>query len=61
MFTTSFGFSSSFPDNPGELAFNFAILHDLEQLVQHPTRSPKAEVPLAFCFCQLEGPEEVLC
>ncbi|MPC51068.1 hypothetical protein E2C01_044905 [Portunus trituberculatus] len=30
----------SFPfiDYPGELTFNFAILHDLEQLVQHPTR-----------------------
>ncbi|KAK8385199.1 hypothetical protein O3P69_012186 [Scylla paramamosain] len=32
--------SSSFTDHPGELAFNFAILHDLEQLVQHPTRIP---------------------
>ncbi|MPC24187.1 hypothetical protein E2C01_017263 [Portunus trituberculatus] len=32
----------SFPytDHPGELAFNFAILHDLEQLVQHPTHIP---------------------
>ena len=27
--------SSPFTDHPGELAFNFAILHDLEQLVQH--------------------------
>ncbi|MPC41145.1 hypothetical protein E2C01_034730 [Portunus trituberculatus] len=27
-------------DHPGEPAFNFAILHDLEQLVQHPTRIP---------------------
>ncbi|MPC32505.1 hypothetical protein E2C01_025818 [Portunus trituberculatus] len=24
-------------------------------------RSPKAEVPLAFCLCQFGGPEEVLC
>ncbi|MPC29843.1 Synaptotagmin-1 [Portunus trituberculatus] len=29
---------SPFTDHPGELAFKFAILHDLEQLVQHPTR-----------------------
>ena len=32
--------SSSFTDQPGEQAFSFAILHDLEQLVQHPTRVP---------------------
>ena len=32
--------SSSFTDQPGEQAFNFAILHDLEQLVKHPTRIP---------------------
>ncbi|MPC59609.1 hypothetical protein E2C01_053633 [Portunus trituberculatus] len=32
--------SSSFTDHPGELAFNFAILHDLEQLVQHVTHIP---------------------
>ena len=32
--------SSTFTDQPGEQAFNFAILHDLEQLVQHPTRIP---------------------
>ena len=32
--------SSPFTDHPGELAYNFAILHDLEQLVQHPTRIP---------------------
>ncbi|MPC60115.1 hypothetical protein E2C01_054152 [Portunus trituberculatus] len=30
--------SSPFTDHPGEIAFNFAVLHDLEQLVQHPTR-----------------------
>ncbi|MPC21610.1 hypothetical protein E2C01_014600 [Portunus trituberculatus] len=30
--------SSSFADHSGELAFNIAILHALEQLVQHPTR-----------------------
>ncbi|MPC29159.1 hypothetical protein E2C01_022379 [Portunus trituberculatus] len=30
--------SSPFTNNPGELAFNFAILQNLEQLVQHPTR-----------------------
>ncbi|MPC19328.1 hypothetical protein E2C01_012242 [Portunus trituberculatus] len=33
-------FPSPFTDHPDELAFNFAILHDLEQLVQHPTRIP---------------------
>ncbi|MPC27464.1 hypothetical protein E2C01_020634 [Portunus trituberculatus] len=32
--------SSPFTDHPDELAINFAILHDLEQLVQHPTRIP---------------------
>ncbi|MPC48947.1 hypothetical protein E2C01_042734 [Portunus trituberculatus] len=32
--------SSPYTDHPGELAFNLAILHDLEQLVQHPTRIP---------------------
>ena len=32
--------SSSFTDQPGEQAYNFAILNDLEQLVQHPTRIP---------------------
>ncbi|MPC36370.1 hypothetical protein E2C01_029826 [Portunus trituberculatus] len=32
--------SSLFTDHPGELTFNFAILHDLQQLVQHPTRIP---------------------
>ncbi|MPC93734.1 hypothetical protein E2C01_088874 [Portunus trituberculatus] len=32
--------SSPFTDHLGELAFNSAILHDLEQLVQHPTRIP---------------------
>ncbi|MPC30318.1 hypothetical protein E2C01_023578 [Portunus trituberculatus] len=26
--------------NVREVAFNFAIFHDLEQLVQHPTRIP---------------------
>ncbi|MPC58619.1 hypothetical protein E2C01_052626 [Portunus trituberculatus] len=30
--------SSPFTDHPGELTFNSAILHDLQQLVQHPTR-----------------------
>ncbi|MPC14871.1 hypothetical protein E2C01_007648 [Portunus trituberculatus] len=30
--------SSPFTDHPGKLAVNFAILHDLEQQVQHPTR-----------------------
>ncbi|MPC32381.1 hypothetical protein E2C01_025691 [Portunus trituberculatus] len=29
---------SPFTDHPGELAFNFAILYDLEELVQHTTR-----------------------
>ena len=32
--------SSFFTDQPGEQAFNFAISHDLEQLVQFPTRIP---------------------
>ena len=31
---------SSFNDQPGEQAFNFAILHDLEQLLLQPTRIP---------------------
>ncbi|MPC42211.1 hypothetical protein E2C01_035827 [Portunus trituberculatus] len=31
---------SSKTDHPGELAFNFATLHDLEQLVEHPTHIP---------------------
>ena len=30
--------SSSFTDQPAEQVFNFAILHDLNQLVQFPTR-----------------------
>ena len=44
--------SSPFTDHPGELAFNFAILHDLEQLVQHPTRIPDrlADKPNIFTF-----------
>ncbi len=33
-------FSPSFTDQPGEQAYNFAILNDLEQLVQHSTRIP---------------------
>ncbi|MPC51515.1 hypothetical protein E2C01_045363 [Portunus trituberculatus] len=33
-------FSSPFTDHHGKLAFNFAILHDLDQLVQQPTRIP---------------------
>ncbi|MPC55095.1 hypothetical protein E2C01_049029 [Portunus trituberculatus] len=32
--------SSPFTDHPGQLAFNFANFHDLEQLVQHPIRIP---------------------
>ncbi|MPC56030.1 hypothetical protein E2C01_049978 [Portunus trituberculatus] len=32
--------SSPFTDHPGKLSFNFAIPHDLEQLVHHPTRIP---------------------
>ncbi|MPC08427.1 hypothetical protein E2C01_001016 [Portunus trituberculatus] len=32
--------SPSLTDHLGELAFNFTILHDLEQLVQHPTHIP---------------------
>ncbi|MPC34438.1 hypothetical protein E2C01_027830 [Portunus trituberculatus] len=33
--------SSPVIDQPGELAFNFDILHDVEQLVQHLTRIPE--------------------
>ncbi|MPC23847.1 hypothetical protein E2C01_016915 [Portunus trituberculatus] len=52
--------SSPFTDYPGELAFNFAILHDLEQLMQHPTRNPDrlGDMPnildlflSPFCLC----------
>ena len=32
--------SSSFTDHLGKLAFNFAILHELQQLVQHSTHIP---------------------
>ena len=32
--------SFSFTDQPGEQTFNFAILHDLEQIVQFSTRIP---------------------
>ncbi|MPC35939.1 hypothetical protein E2C01_029378 [Portunus trituberculatus] len=32
--------SSPFTDHPDKLAFNFAILHDLEEVVQHLTRIP---------------------
>ncbi|MPC65349.1 hypothetical protein E2C01_059483 [Portunus trituberculatus] len=32
--------SSPLTDHPGELAFNFAILHDLEHLVQHHAHIP---------------------
>ncbi|MPC58684.1 hypothetical protein E2C01_052691 [Portunus trituberculatus] len=39
-----FWLSSPFTDHRGELAFNFAIFHDLEIL--------QMEVPLAFCLCQ---------
>ncbi|MPC66984.1 hypothetical protein E2C01_061144 [Portunus trituberculatus] len=44
--------SSPFTGHPGELAFNFAILHDIEQLVQHPTRIPDRleESPAFFTF-----------
>ncbi|MPC67570.1 hypothetical protein E2C01_061746 [Portunus trituberculatus] len=33
-----FSFGFPFTDHPDEVAFNFAILHQLEQLVQHPDR-----------------------
>ncbi|MPC74323.1 hypothetical protein E2C01_068680 [Portunus trituberculatus] len=32
--------SFPFTDHPGELALNFVVIHDLEQLVQQPTRIP---------------------
>ncbi|MPC39686.1 hypothetical protein E2C01_033231 [Portunus trituberculatus] len=38
-------------DHPTTTSFLFLVL----------SRSPKAEVPLAFCLCQLGGPDEVLC
>ncbi|MPC91300.1 hypothetical protein E2C01_086325 [Portunus trituberculatus] len=55
--------SSPFTDHPGDHASKFPILHDLvlEQLMQHRTRSSVEEVTQAFCFCQLAGPEKVLC
>ncbi|MPC68647.1 hypothetical protein E2C01_062850 [Portunus trituberculatus] len=40
MFTTSFGFPPPSLTILVNIAFSFAILHDLEQLVQHPTRIP---------------------
>ena len=33
-------FSSNSTDTPGELAFNFSICNDIEQMVQTPTRLP---------------------
>ncbi|MPC24674.1 hypothetical protein E2C01_017761 [Portunus trituberculatus] len=44
--------SFPFTDHPGELAFNSAILHDLEQLVQHPTRIPDrlGDTPILHFF-----------
>ena len=35
-----FWLSSSFTDQPSEQTVNFVILHELEQLVQFPTRIP---------------------
>ena len=37
-------FSSTFTDHFGELAFNLGILHNLEQLVQHPIHIPDRPV-----------------
>ena len=39
-----FGLSFPFTDYSGELAFEFAILHDLEQLVQSPTRISQSPI-----------------
>lgn len=39
MFTTCFGFDP-LTNQPGEQAYTFALLTDLVQLVQHPTRIP---------------------
>ncbi|MPC37136.1 hypothetical protein E2C01_030610 [Portunus trituberculatus] len=42
--------SSPFTDHPGEIAFNFAILHDLEQLVQHRWAPP---ITISFLYLVL--------
>ena len=39
IFTTSFDFPLC-TNHPGVLAFNFVILQELEQMVQHPTHTP---------------------
>ncbi|MPC33157.1 hypothetical protein E2C01_026501 [Portunus trituberculatus] len=50
--------SSPFTDLPGELDFNFAILHDIEQLVQHPTRIPdrRGDTPNILDFFLTSNP-----
>ncbi|MPC71100.1 hypothetical protein E2C01_065369 [Portunus trituberculatus] len=40
MFTTSFGFPLPSLTIHNELPFNFVIFHNLEQLMEHPTRIP---------------------
>ena len=50
--------SSSFIDQPGEQIFNFAILHDLEQLMKFPTRIPDrlGDTPNIFYFFLTSNP-----
>ncbi|MPC66542.1 hypothetical protein E2C01_060691 [Portunus trituberculatus] len=50
--------SFPFTDHPGELAFNYAIFHDLEQLVQHPTRIPDflGDTPNIFYLFLISNP-----
>ncbi|MPC24505.1 hypothetical protein E2C01_017588 [Portunus trituberculatus] len=50
--------SSPFTGHPGELTFNFVILHDLEQLVQHHTRIPDhlGDTPNILNFFLISNP-----
>ncbi|MPC91114.1 hypothetical protein E2C01_086130 [Portunus trituberculatus] len=47
----------------GFAKFEFKLPSVHSVVHSHPTakRSSKPEVPLAFCLCKLEGPEEILC
>ena len=50
--------SSPFTDPPGKLAYNFAILFNLEKLVQHPTSMPDGfgDTPKIFLFFLTSNP-----
>ncbi|MPC39818.1 hypothetical protein E2C01_033368 [Portunus trituberculatus] len=52
--------TSPFTDHPGELASNFTILHDLQQLVQHPTRIPDRLGDKPNMIPQREGASGIL-